>query len=248
MTRFLIVGVLASLLANTAACRGQSDATSNQPEKRNGVPEYFRANHGFGGGLQETVDLRTRKGFEAIQTLDDVARFAAEVPGAVGFSAHPNFEKGTRYARAILWYTKLSRTESSWALYLFDKTEAQKKPGDAPRAAATAAAEAKVSGKLNEARERIAAGGAKGVKLVGEYQESKFLAMAILRLGGSFEHTGEFTVGRCVGCRSVVPGGNPSSCGLGVQGKTHWNCCGSTNETGHCDYWKVIKAQDESRP
>src|SRR5438105_3630344 len=72
------------------------------------------------------VDLSKREGFDAIRTLDDVARFASEVPGAVGFTAHPNkFENGPRYASAVVWYTKLSPTESSSFLYLFDKKEAQ---------------------------------------------------------------------------------------------------------------------------
>jgi hypothetical protein len=193
------------------------------------------------------VDLGKREGFDAIQTIDDVARFASEVPGAVGFTAHPNFEKGTRYASAVVWYTKLSATGSSWALYLFDKKEAQKNPGDAPRAAAVATAEAKVSGKMNEAKELIAAGGPNGVKLVGDPDERKVLALAVLRLGGLFEHTGEFAVGRCGGCRSVVSGGNRLSCGLGVQNKKHWNCCGSTNEGGPCEYWKLIKTQDDTK-
>jgi hypothetical protein len=93
----------------------------------------------------------------------------------------------------------------------------------------------------------IAASGPNGVKLVGDPDERKVLALAVLRLGGFFDHTGEFAVGRCVGCRSVVSGGNPSSCGLGVQNKKHWNCCGSTNEGGHCEYWKLIKTQDDSK-
>jgi hypothetical protein len=193
------------------------------------------------------VDLSQREGFDAIRTIDDVARFASEVPGAVGFTAHPDFGNGTRYASAVVWYTKLSPTESSWALYLFDKKEAQKSPGDAPRAAAVAAAEAKVSSKMDEARELIAAGGTNGVKLVGDPVECKVLALAVLRLGGLFEHTREFAVGRCVECRNVVPGGNPRSCGLDVQNKKHWNCCGSTNEGGYCDYWKLIKTQDDSK-
>ena len=247
MTRMLVIGLLTGILIGAAGCRRQSDSSVTQPETRTRVPEYFRASHGFNGGLHEMVDLSKREGFDAIQTLDDVARFASEVPGAVGFTAHPDFENGTRHASAVVWYTKLSPTEFSWALYLFDKKEAKKNPGDAPRAAAVAAAEAEVSSRMGEAEELIAAGGTNGVKLVGEPDERKVLALAVLRLGGLFEHEGEFAVGRCVGCRTVVPGGNPGSCGLGVQNKKHWNCCGSTNEGGYCDYWKLIKAQDDSK-
>ena len=247
MTRLLVIGVLAGILISPAGCRRQSDSAATQPKTRTQVPNYFQASHGFDGGLHEMVDLSKREGFDAIRTVDDVARFASEVPGAMGFTAHPNFENGTRYASAVVWYTKLSPTGSSWALYLFDKTEAQKNPGDAPRAAAVAAADAKVSGKMNEARGLIAAGGPNGVKLVGDPDERKVLALAVLRLGGLFEHTGEFAVGRCGGCRSVVSGGNRLSCGLGVQNKKHWNCCGSTNEGGHCEYWKLIKTQDDTK-
>ena len=247
MTRLLTMGVLAGVLISTASCRHRSDFSVTQPNTRSPVPDYFRARHGFDGGLHEMVDLSKREGFDAIRTIDDVARFASEVPGAVGFTAPPNFENNTRYASAVVWYTKLSRTESSWPLYLFDKTEAQKKPGDTPRAAAEAAAEAKVSGKMNEARGLIAAGGPTGVKLVGDLDERKALALAVLRLGGLFEHTGEFAVGRCRGCRSVISGGNLSSCGLGVQNKKHWSCCGSTDEGGHCEYWKLIETQDDTK-
>jgi hypothetical protein len=179
--------------------------------------------------------------------MDDVARFASEVPGAIGFTAPSGFKNNRRSASAVVWYTKLSRTKASWPLYLFDRTEAQKKPGDTPRAAAEAAAEAKVSGKMNEARRLIAAGGPNGVKLAGDYDERKALALAVLRLDGLFEHTGEFGVGRCGGCRSVISGGNPSSCGLRVRSKKHWSCCGSTDEGGHCEYWKLIETQDDTK-
>jgi hypothetical protein len=224
----------------------QSDSSVTQPNTSARVPAYFRASHGF-DGVFEMVDLSKREGFDAIQTIDDVARFASGVPGAMGFTAHPNFENGIRHASAVGWYTKLSPTESSWALYLFDKTEAQKKPGAPPRAASVAAAEAKVSGKTNEVRGLIAEGGPNGVKLVGDYGECKVLALAVLRLGGFFAHTGTFEVGHCGGCRSVVSGGNPFSCGLGIQNKKHWSCCGSTDEGGHCEYWKLIKTQDDSK-
>jgi hypothetical protein len=247
MTRFLMMGVLAGILTITPGCRRQSESSATQPPTRTQATDYFRAGHGFDGGLCEMVDLSKREGFDAIRTMDEAARFVSEVRGAVGFTAHPNFENGTRYAGAVVWYTKLSPTDSSWALYLFDKKEARKNPGDAPRAAAVAAAEAKVSGKVSEARELITAGGPKGVKLVGDRDERKALALAVLRLGGLFEHTGEFIVGRCGGCRSVVSCGNPSSCGLDVQNQKHWNCCGSTNEGGHCEYWKQIKARDDGK-
>lgn len=239
------VGVgLALLVASVGTLAVKSKFFPSEPSYQGRrLVDYFRARHGFNGGLEEMVDLSERQGFDAIRTIDDVARFASEVPGAVGFTAHPDFENGTRHASAVVSYTRLSPTQESWVLYLFDKKEAQKNPGDAPRAAALAAAEAKVSSKIDEARELIAAGGTNGVKLVGD----KVLALAVLRLGGLFGHTGEFAVGRCVGCRSVVSGGNPGSCGLDVQNKKHWNCCGSTNEGGYCDYWKLIKTQDDSR-
>ena len=129
MNRLLIIGPLTGILIGTAGCHRQSDSSVTQPERRTRVVEYFRASHGFNGGLQEMVDLSKREGFDAIRTIGDAARFASEVPGAVGFTAHPDFGKGTRYASAVVWYTKLSPTESSWALYLFDKKEAQKNPG-----------------------------------------------------------------------------------------------------------------------
>jgi hypothetical protein len=242
-----MIGVLVGILTMAPGCRRQSDSSVTQPQTKTGAIEYFRAGHGYDGGLCEMLDLGKREGFDAIQTMDELAKFASEVPGAVGFTAHPNFENGSRYARAVLWYTKLSPAESSWGLYLFDKKEALKNPGDVPRAAAVAAAEAKVSGQMNEARRLIAAGGPTGVKLIGDYDESKVMALAILRLGGMFAHTGAFAVGRCAGCRSVVSGGNPSSCGLDVQNQKHWNCCGSTNEAGHCEYWKQIQAQDDGQ-
>ena len=247
VNRLYIIGLLAGALIAAAGCRRPADASAAQPEMRTRAVEYFRASHGFDGGLQEMVDLSKREGFDAIRTIDDVAGFASEVPGAVGFTVHPNFENGTRYASAVLWYTKLSPTGRSWALYLFDKKEAQKYPGDAPRAAAVAAAEAKVAGKMNEARGLIAAAGPKGVRLVGDPKERKVLALAVLRLGGVFEHDGGFGVGPCVGCRTVVSGGNPQSCGLGVQNKKHWNCCGSTNQGGYCEYWRLIKTQDGNK-
>ena len=106
---------------------------------------------------------------------------------------------------------------------------------------------ARVSGKMDEARELIAAGGTNGVKLVGNPGERKVLALAVLRLGGLFEHTCAFAVGPCAGCRTVVPGGDAASCGLGVQNQRHWTCCGSTNEGGYCDYWKLIKAGEDNR-
>jgi len=34
---------------------------------------------------------------------------------------------------------------------------------------------------------------------------------------------------------------------LGVLNKKHWNCCGSTNESDQCEYWKLIKTQDDSK-
>jgi hypothetical protein len=192
------------------------------------------------------VYLSELEGFDTVRTIDDLARFASEVPDAIGFTAHPRFEKGMRSADAVLWYTNLSSPRSSWPLYLFDKTEAQKSPGEAPSTVAVAAAEAKVSGKMKEAKELIEASGPSGVKLIGDYDERKVLALAVMRLGGSFEHTGEFGVTHCHSCRSVVSGGNPSRCGHGIQNKEHWNCCGSTDKVVHCRYWELIKARDDS--
>src|SRR5678816_750092 len=79
---------------------------------------YHRAKHGYSGGLTEMVDLSRAEGFDKVLTIEDLAAFASKVPGAVGFTAHPRFESGQRHARAVLWYTRLSPTESSWALYL----------------------------------------------------------------------------------------------------------------------------------
>ena len=209
-------------------------------------PRYFRAEHGFGGGMHNTVDLSECEGFDDARSLQDLAELASSVPGAIGFTAHPDFESGERYASAVVWYTKMSPPSESWGLFLFDRAEANKKPGDSPRAAAVAAAEAWVAGKLKEAQELIDAGGPGGVKLSGNYEEMKALAFAVMRLGGSFKHGGEFAVGPCGACRSVVSGGDPSVCGLGLQNEKHWTCCGSTNETGYCQYWKLIKKQDDS--
>jgi len=185
---------------------------------------YHRAKHGYSGGLTEMVDLARVADFDKVLTIEDLAAFASKVPGAVGFTAHPGFESGKRYARAVLWYTRLSPTQSSWALYLFDETEATKHPGEAPKASAIAAAEARVSGQLKIAQELIDAGGPNGVKLSGDYEEKKVIALAVMRLGGSFQHTAKFGGANCGGCRSVVPGGTPSRCGLGVQNQTHWTC------------------------
>ena len=247
MIRLCVIGVLACVLISIPACVSKQSLVTDHETQSDSVPEHFRASHGYNGGLCEMVDLSELEGFDAVRTIDDLARFASEVPGAVGFTAHPGFENGTRYASAVLWYTNLSSTSSSWALHLFDRTEAQKSPGDAPRAAAVAAAEAKVSGKMKTAKDLIDAGGPGGVKLVGDSDERKVLALAVMRLGGSFEHTGTFGVANCGWCRSVVSGGNPSRCGHGVQGKEHWNCCGATDKVSHCRYWELIKAQDDRR-
>jgi len=230
--------VLSTALPSWA--QGTSDAS---------VPQYFRAKHGFDGGLSEMVDLSELEGFDAVRTIDDLAKFASEVPKAMGFTAHPDFENGTRYAHAVLWYTGLSSKSSSWPLHLFDRAEAQKRPGGAPQAEAVAAAEAKVSARMKEARELVDAGGASGVKLVdGDHGEKKALALAIMRLGGFFRHTGAFAGEHCHACRNVVPGGNPGSCGHGVAGRKHWNCCGGTDpKDDRCRYWELIKAQDDNR-
>lgn len=244
----LVLGVLASVMIVAPGCRRQSEAVGTQAEATILAPTYFKAKHGFDGGLFEMIELSQREGFDTVRTIDDLARFASSVGGAIGFTAHPNFEAGTRSAQAVLWYTRLSPVDASWPLYLFDEREARKLPSAAARSEAMAAAEAKISGKMEQAKRLIAAGGQRGVKLVGNPEERKVLALAVLRQGGVFEHTGSFDVGNCGGCRSVVSGGTPLACGLGVQGQEHWTCCGSTNEIGHCDYWKAIKTQDDGKP
>ena len=245
MIRFCVICVLACVLISIPACDKKQSSVADNEAQSDSAPEYFRASHGFDGGLTEMVDLSELEGFDTVRTIDDLARFASEIPDAVGFTADPRFENGTRDAEAVLWYTNLSSPRSSWALYLFDKTEAQKSPGKAPSTVAAAAAEAKVSGKMNEAKDLIEASGPSGVKLIGDYDERKVLALAVIRLGGSFEHTGKFGVD-CHSCRSVVSGGNPSRCGHGIQNKEHWNCCGATDKVVHCRYWELIKARDDS--
>lgn len=234
------VMVFAAVMLN--CCAAEKAASVN-------VPDYFRANHGYGAGLMEMVDLSPMEGFEAVQSIDELAKFAAAVKGAVGFSVHPSFEKGKRYAHAVIWYTGLTARNQSWPLYLFNEAEARKMPGEAPTPAAAAAAEAKVNAATGKARELFDAARPKGVKLeMEDYQEQKILALAIMRLGGTFEHTGGFTSKACGSCRSVVPGGNPKSCGHGVRGKAHWNCCGGTDPGDtRCRYWELIKALDDKK-
>ena len=260
MNRLAIIALLLSILISTTGCQlgSSTDVTRGADNTKK---EYYRAKHGFNGGFTEMVDLSNREGFDAVQSIDDLAKFAAEVPGAIGFTAHPFFEDTVRkaveeqghtvgpgpyrYASAVIWYTGLS-SGKSWPLYLFDKAEANKKPGERPRLEALFAAEAKVSAKMERAKELIEKNGSNGVKLTRDYEERKALAFAIMRLGGSFEHDGEFCTSKCGGCRYVVSGGTPTLCGLGVQKKKHWNCCGATSEKGHCQYWPLIKARDES--
>jgi hypothetical protein len=244
--RFCVISVLACVLISIPACDKKQSSVADNETQSDSVPEYFRASHGFGGGLTEMVDLSELEGFDTVRTIDDLARFASEIPDAVGFTADSRFENGTRRdAEAVLWYTNLSSPRSSWALYLFDKTKAQKSPGEAPSTVAAAAAEAKVSSKMKEAKDLIEASGPSGVKLIGDFDERKVLALAVIRLGGAFEHTGEFGVD-CHSCRSVVSGGNPSRCGHGIQNKEHWDCCGATDKAGQCRYWVLIKAQDDA--
>ena len=233
MGRLLMVSILLSVLVMVSACQRQQTPIVHDNMKNGIVPEYFSANHGYNGGLTEMVDLSKCEGFDNLKTRDDVARFASEIPGAIGFTLHPHFEKGTRYAHAVLWYTKLSSKNLSWALYLFDKQEAMKNPGDAPRSEAVAAAEAKVSARMEDAQKLIDEAGAKGVNLVGEYEEKKTLALAVLRLGGKFEHFGEYRTDHCFGCRSVVQGSTPEQCAHGLANEKHWTCCGSTEESGY---------------
>jgi hypothetical protein len=234
------------LVGTLLACVFLVATTACVEKRKESGLKYHRAKHGYNGGLTEMVDLARVEGFDKVLAIEDLAAFASKVPGAVGFTTHPNFESGVRYAHAVLWYTRLSPTQSSWSLYLFDETEARKHPGDAPKASAIAAAEARVSGKLKIAQELIDAGGPNGVKLSGDYEEKKVLALAVMRLGGSFQHTAEFGGANCGGCRSVVPGGTPSRCGLGVQNQNHWTCCGASENVQYCRYWALIKAEDDA--
>ena len=245
MNRLAIITLLVSILISTTGrqLETSSDVTRGTDNSKR---EYFLAKHGFGSGLSEMVDLSMRKGFDSVRNIDDVAKFAAKVPGAIGFTAHPHFEQGMRYASAILWYTELSSPQNSWSLFLFDETEAKKKPGDKPRSEALAAAEAKVHSKMERAKELIEKNGSRGVKLTGDPEDQQVLALAIMRLGGSFEHNGEFGTTNCVGCRILVSGGAPFLCGLGVQKKKHWGCCGSTEKKSHCQFWQLIKKQNKS--
>tara|TARA_B100000497_G_scaffold122363_1_gene153339 strand:+ start:256 stop:993 length:738 start_codon:yes stop_codon:yes gene_type:complete len=244
MNRLAIITLLVSILISTTGrqLETSSDVTRGTDNSKR---EYFLAKHGYGSGL-EMVDLSIRKGFDSVRNIDDVAKFAAKVPGAIGFTAHPDFEQGMRYASAILWYTTLSLPQNSWPLYLFDETEAKKKPGDKPRSEALVAAEAKVQSKMAMAKELIDASGSRGVKLTGDFDDQQVLALAIMRLGGSFEHNGEFGTTNCGGCRILVPGGTPILCGLGVQKKKHWGCCGSTEKKSHCQFWQLFKKQNTS--
>jgi hypothetical protein len=245
MNRLAIITLLVSILTSTTGrqLETSSDVTRGTDNSKR---EYFLAKHGFGSGLSEMVDLSMRKGFDSVRNIDDVAKFAAKVPGAIGFTAHPHFEQGMRYASAILWYTELSSPQNSWSLFLFDETEAKKKPGDKPRSEALAAAEAKVHSKMERAKELIEKNGSRGVKLTGDPEDQQVLALAIMRLGGSFEHNGEFGTKNCGGCRILVPSGAPFLCGLGVQKKKHWGCCGSTEKKSHCQFWQLIKKQNKS--
>ncbi|NIS83278.1 MAG: hypothetical protein GTO14_24470 [Anaerolineales bacterium] len=240
MDRLRLISLVACVLIVATANGDESKGDNGQ--------EYYLADHGCDGGLTEMTDLTKVEGFDKVQTKNDLAKFASKVPGAVGFTAHPQFESGTRYASAVLWYTSLSPSGSSWPLYLFDEAKAKKKPGERPEALAVAAAEAKVTAKSKIAQELIDAGGPNGVKLSGSYsyQERKVLALAVMRLEGAFAHPGEFGVGHCGACRSVVAGGNPRRCGLGVRNLNHWNCCGASEDARHCRYWALIKAQDDA--
>lgn len=209
-------------------------------------PMYFRAKHGYNGGSENMVDLSKLDGFDQVRNLDDIARFARKVPGAIGFTAHPNFEKGTRYARAVISYTSLSPTRESWKLYLYDRAEAEKPPGSAPGAGAELAFEGRIQAAMGEARKLIDSSGADGVNFRSHSADIP-LAYAVMRLGGTFAHTGEFGTRFCTGCRNIVKGGSPAKCALGVLKIGHWSCCGSTKEAGHCEYWKMWKAEEDRK-
>lgn len=204
--------------------------SEGEEAKQEKPPRYFLANHGNGRGIDKMVDLSEIEGFEDVRTIDDVAKFAAKVPGAVGFTAHPSFETGDRYAHAVVWYTHLSPTSQSWPLHLFDEAEAKKGPGEAARPAALVAAELRITEKLPAAQALMDAAGSQGVMVSAagmEYTEQKVMALAVMRLGGFFAHFGEFRKDLCLGCRSVVHGGTPFKCGLGVRKVAHWSCCGA---------------------
>ena len=246
MKRLATIALLLNILISTFGYQLGPNNDATRGTDNSGL-EYFRAKHGYGNGLSEMVPLSMRKGFGSVRNIGDVAKFAAKIPGAIGFTAHPHFEQGTRYASAILWYTELSSPQNSWPLYLFDETEAKKKPGDKPRSEALDAAETYVQSKMAMAKELIDASGSRGVKLTGDPDDQQVLALAIMRLGGSFEHNGEFgtaNFGLCGGCRILVPGGTPPLCGLGVQKKKHWGCCGSTEKKSHCQFWPLFKKQN----
>ncbi len=240
------LGLLCMIVCVMGLARSEGDDA-----KQEKPPRYYQANHGIDGGLEEMVDLSKMEGFEEARTIDDVARLAAKVPGAVGFMAHPLFEMGDRYAIAVLWYSHRSRTESSWPLHLFDEAEAKKRPGEAATPAALVAAELRISAKLPAAQALMDAGGARGVKISpadGDYNEQMVMALAVMRLGGFFAHSGQFGKDDCIGCRNVVRGGTPEKCGLGVKKVKHWNCCGAEAGTNRCRYWELIKAQNDVGP
>lgn len=219
-------------------------ASALSDEKTN--PEYFPAKHGYNGGSENMVDLTELKGFDQVRNLDDIARFARRVPGAIGFTAHPDFENSTRLASAVISYTSLSPTNESWRLYLYDRVEAMKPPGSAPRPGAELAFEERIEAAMDQARKLLAASGAEGVNLRSNSSDIA-LAYAVLKLGGTFAHTGEFGTRFCTGCRNIRTGGNPAKCALGVSKVAHWSCCGSTDEDGRCEYWKMLKAEEDRK-
>ena len=240
------LGLLCMIMCVMGLARSEGDEAKQEKS-----PRYFTANHGINLGLEEMVDLSTMEGFDEARTMDDVARLAAKVPGAVGFMAHPLFETGDRYASAVVWYSHRSRTSESWPLHLFDEAEAKKGPGEAATPAALLAAELRISAKLPAAQALIDAAGTKGVKVSpadGDYNEQNVMALAVMRSGGFFAHSGQFGKGDCVGCRNVVRGGTPEKCGLGVKKVPHWNCCGSEAGSIRCRYWELIKAQSDVGP
>ncbi|GAA5496407.1 hypothetical protein Rhal01_02590 [Rubritalea halochordaticola] len=199
---------------------------------------YHQAQHGFSGGLYRIIDLSRQDGFVQAKSLDGLSQLARKVPGAIGFTAHPDFERGVRYAHAILWYDRLSRTNQSWPLYLFDQEEAQKQPGEAASKRSLAAAEDAIISKLLVAQQAINKAGQDGVVLTGKEHVTSVLAYAIVRLGGKIRHHGHFGAA-CTGCRSVVPGGNTQHCGKAIQGIEHWSCCGQAKQETFCKYWEL---------
>src|SRR6185436_13824263 len=93
------------LLGTLFACVFLVATTACVEKRKESGLKYHRAKHGYSGGVTEMIDLARVEGFDKVLAIEDLAAFASKVPGAVGFTAHSNFESGVRHARAVLWYT-----------------------------------------------------------------------------------------------------------------------------------------------